>query len=329
MSDPGSRQAKLDRIVDLLLGDPAVFTPDEAATAAGLTVEQARPYWRAMGFADVGSVAAFTATDVHSLCTLVEWLGGGVLDEPTTIEIVRSMGQTASRLAEWQVDTLARVLAETDAPVDLDELADGLAAIMPGLESMLVHAWRRHLAAAIGRDLAFVAEEEDESGEPARATVGFADIAGFTRLTRVLGDEELARMVQAFETGAADVVASRGARLVKTLGDEVMFVARHSDDALAIADAMQDLPAPGPDPLTLRIGLATGHLVSRMGDFYGGTVNLASRLTAIARPGAILIDIATEEALADASPYSFRHLPPRPLRGLGLVRATSVSRRRG
>ena len=66
-----------------------------------------------------------------------------------------------------------------------------------------------------------------------------------------------------------------------------------------------------------------------MGDFYGGTVNLASRLTAIARPGAILIDIATEEALADASPYSFRHLPPRPLRGLGLVRATSVSRRRG
>ncbi|HSO05214.1 MAG TPA: adenylate/guanylate cyclase domain-containing protein, partial [Candidatus Limnocylindrales bacterium] len=135
---------------------------------------------------------------------------------------------------------------------------------MPGLESLLVHAWRRHLAAAIGRGLAFVPDDPDAVSEPTLATVGFADIAGFTRLARVMADEDLAQMVQAFESGAADIVAGHGGRLVKTLGDEVMFVAERADDAVAIATAMHRLTAPGAEALSLRIGLATGHLISRM-----------------------------------------------------------------
>jgi adenylate cyclase len=281
-----------------------------------------------MGFADVGAAPAFTSTDVESLCQLTSWVSSGTLDEATTIEVVRSMGQTASRLADWQVDTMARVLAESDAPVDLDAVGEGMARVMPGLESLLVHAWRRHLAAAIGRGLAFVADDPQASSDPTTATVGFADIAGFTRLARVMADEDLAAMVHAFESGAADIVASHGGRLVKTLGDEVMFVCASADDAVAVATQMHGLTAPGEETLSLRIGLATGHLISRMGDFYGGTVNLASRLTAIARPGSTLVDAATEAALADPAPYSLRHLTPRPLRGMGLVRATSVSRRR-
>ena len=324
----GESTPAVDRIVELVLRDPVVLTREEAAAAAGLTVDQARPYWRAMGFADVGARRAFTAMDVQSLRTLVEWADSGVLDEPTTVEIVRSLGQTASRLAQWQVDTMARVLAESDSPVDLDQVAEGLAGILPGLEEMLVHAWRRHLAAAIGRGLALVADQPEAPVEQAQATVGFADIAGFTRLARAMADAELARMVQAFEAGAADIVAAHGGRLVKTLGDEVMFVTDGPDDALAIAAAMHDLPSPGPEPLALRIGVATGPMVSRMGDFYGGTVNRASRLTAIARPGATLIDTTTEDALADPSHYVLRHLAPRPLRGMGLVRATSVTPRR-
>jgi adenylate cyclase len=325
---PDPRQQQIARIAEIVLGDPAVFTREEAAAAAGLTVEQARPYWRAMGFADVGTAPAFTSTDVESLCLLTGWVASGTLDEATTIEVVRSLGQTASRLADWQVDTMARVLAESQAPVDLSAVADGMAGVMPGLESLLVHAWRRHLAAVIGRGLAFVADDVEASSEPTLATVGFADIAGFTRLTRVMADEDLAQMVQAFESGAADIVAGRGGRLVKTLGDEVMFVCDRADDAAAIAVEMHGLSAPGAEALSLRIGLATGHLISRMGDFYGGTVNLASRLTAIARPGSTLLDAATEGALVDSDAYVLRHLAPRPLRGMGLVRATSLAVRR-
>ena len=324
---PDPRQRQIAQIAEIVLGDPAVFTREEAAAAAGLTVEQARPYWRAMGFADVGTAPAFTSTDVESLCLLTGWVSSGTLDEATTIEVVRSMGQTASRLADWQVDTMVRVLSEAESPVDLDAVGTGMAGVMPGLESLLVHAWRRHLAAAIGRGLAFVADDPEATSEPTLATVGFADIAGFTRLTRVMADEDIAQMVQAFESGAADIVASRGGRLVKTLGDEVMFVCVGADDAVAIAAEMHGLSAPGAEVLSLRIGLATGHLISRMGDFYGGTVNLASRLTAIARPGTTLVDPATEGALADPEAYVLRHLAPRPLRGMGLVRATSIAPR--
>ena len=324
----GSRERALDSIRAVALGDPPVFTREEVAAAAGMTLDQARPYWRAMGFADVGEARAFTAADAQALTLLAGWVDAGLLDEPTTMEVVRSLGQTTSRLADWQVHTLARVLSESESPVDLNEVAHEMAGILPGLETLLLHVWRRHLAAAVGAGLAFVGDEPQGPAGLGEATIGFADIAGFTRLTRVLRDDELAQMVQAFETGAADIVAAHGARLVKTLGDEVMFVAERADDALAIADELHELSVAGQEPLELRIGLATGRLVSQMGDFYGATVNRASRLTAIARRGSTLIDPATEHDLADRSRHVLRHLAPRPVRGMGLVRATSVSRRR-
>ncbi len=326
MTEPAG-QPGLDRITELVLGGPALFTRDEVVETVGVPLERVRPYWRAMGFADVGEARAFTERDVESLRLLAGWVDSGLLDEGTTLEVVRSLGQTASRLADWQAHTISRLLAESEPPIDLEAVADGMSDVLPGLESLLVHAWRRHLAAVVGRGLAFVTEDPESPAEPATATVGFADIAGFTRLARVLDEEDLAAMVQAFETGAADIVAGHGGRLVKTLGDEVMFVAASADDALAIAVDMHGMDTPGIAELSLRIGLASGRLISRMGDFYGGTVNLASRLTAIARPGGTLIDPATEETLVDREPYVLRHLRPRPLRGLGLVRATSVAPR--
>ncbi len=327
MTDRDARDRATRGLPELVLGAPAEFTREQAAAAAGITVEEARPYWRAMGFPDVGVARVFTARDVQALRQVVDWVSTGRLDEPTTLEIVRSMGQTASRLADWQVDTMARVLADAEDPIDLDAVVDGISEVLPGLDLLLVHAWRRHLAAVIGRGLSVV----DDAGDPveaASATVGFADIAGFTRLTRVMADEDLALLVASFETGAADIVAGHAARLVKTLGDEVMFVADAADAAVAIASDMHDMALPGDDPINLRIGLATGRLITRMGDIYGGTVNRASRLTAIARPGTTVLDSATEEALVDSSTYLLRHQPPRPLRGLGLVRATTVVRRR-
>lgn len=326
MTEPAGPQG-LDLITELVLGGPALFTREEVVDAVGAPIERVRPYWRAMGFADVGGARAFTERDVESLRLLLRWVDEELLDEGTTLEVVRSLGQTASRLADWQFHTLSRLLAESEPPIELVDVAEGFADVLPGLESLMVHAWRRHLASVVGRGLAFVVDGPDALVEPATATVGFADIAGFTRLARVLDEDALAAMVQAFETGAADLVAAHRGRLVKTLGDEVMFVAPRADDAVAIAVAMHAMVAPEMADMSLRIGLATGRLISRMGDFYGGTVNLASRLTAISRPGGTLIDPATEEALADREPYLLRHLRPRPLRGMGLVRATSVAPR--
>jgi adenylate cyclase len=327
MSAPDARERVAEELGELVLGAPAEFTREQAARAAGIPLEQARRYWRAMGFPDVGERAAFTRADVEALSLLVRWVDEGVLDEARTIEVVRSLGQTASRLADWQADTMVRILASATEPVDLDGVAEGLADVLPGLESLLVHAWRRHLAAVVGRALATI-DEPEAAGVALTGTVGFADIAGFTRLTRVLGEEELAGIVETFETGAADIVAAHGGRLVKTLGDEVMFVAPSADAGVAIAVELHELHGPDADPLRLRVGLATGRLVTLMGDYYGQTVNLASRLTAVARPGGTLVDPATDESLTDVSGLALRRVRPRALRGLGVVRTTSVSRRR-
>jgi adenylate cyclase len=276
-----------------------------------------------MAFPDMGSERAFTSQDVESLTLLSSWVATERMDRDTAVEIMRSLGQTASRLADWQVDTLLRVLAESDEELDMDELADAIDEILPGLEKLLIYSWRRHLASVMGRGLSGL---DDSEPDAAVGTVGFADIAGFTRLIRAMNDEDLAELVHTFETGAADIVSGAGARLVKTLGDEVMFVTADAPTAARVAFAIHELTSPGPEPLQVRIGMATGGLVSRMGDYYGRTVNRASRMTAIARPGVTLIDVPTEEALRDTQePYAIRHLTPRRLRGLGMTRVSSLA----
>lgn len=319
------RERALRRITEILLGGPVELTRERAAAEAGLSVEAARPYWRAMGFADVGEEAAFTHTDVEALRTLAHWVESGFLSTEQAVEVVRSLGQTTSRLADWQVGTLGATVAEGPDPVDLTEVTAIVEEVLPQLQALLVHAWRRHVAAVVERRLAVAVAQDEEAEAP--ATVGFADVAGFTRLARVLGEDELAGLVQAFETGAADVVATHGARLVKTLGDEVMFVAADPEAAVAVACALHELPLPGDVTLRLRIGLATGRLVSVMGDYYGDTVNRASRLTAVAKPGGTLVDPSTEAALT-GSAFEVRHRRPRALPGLGRVRASSVTRAR-
>ena len=318
------RPLDVQRITELLLGGQLELTREQAASEAGLTVEQARPYWRAMGFADVGDRVAFARSDVEALRTLAGLVDSGFLTPDQAVEVVRSLGQTTSRLADWQVGTLGAAVAEGARGADLDEVATTVETVLPQLQSLLVHAWRRHLAAVVERRLAVAVEEEQAPEVP--ATVGFADVAGFTRLARVLGEEELAGLVQSFETGAADLVASHGARLVKTLGDEVMFVAPEPAIAVAVACALHELEMPADVARKLRIGLATGRLVSVMGDYYGDTVNRASRLTAVAKPGGTLVDPATEEALAGSAEFVVRHRRPRTLPGMGRVRASSVVR---
>jgi adenylate cyclase len=323
-ADRADSEAALDRIIEVVLGAPAELTAEEVAALAGLTTEQARPYWRAMGFPDTED-RVFTRLDAQALKKLADWVRDGQLDEATTIEVMRGLGQTTSRLAGWQSEVAARVVAELPAPTGPDEVQQGLAGMMPGLEMLLVHSWRRHLAAVVGRGL--VAVDGPEATDDVPATVCFADVAGFTRLTRVLTDSELTSLVEGFETGAADLVAAHGGRLVKTLGDEVMFISPDPDAAVAIATGLHDVIGLISAEARLRIGVATGPVIPRMGDVYGSTVNRASRLTAIARPGSTLIDPQTEDALTDPKRYLLRHQRPRPLRGLGLVRATSVSRR--
>lgn len=322
----------IDQLQELILGAPRIHTRDEVASISGMPLEQARELWRAMGFADVGDARAFTDADLTAVLRMRGLVERGLIDKTTAVDVARSLGQTTARLADWQVDALGRRMARRgDVDLsdglqsdELDAIREETTELLPVLEQLLVYVWRRQLAAVIGRRVADV-DDRVVDGDLV-ATVAFADLVGFTRLSRQLEDAELAALVERFETSSADVVAATGARLVKTLGDEVLFVADGPAQAAETALRLHETHRRDPDVPQMRVGLATGDVVTRMGDVFGATVNLASRLTALARPGTTLVDAASAHLLDDDEAFHLRPLAPRPVRGVGLVRAFALTR---
>jgi adenylate cyclase len=147
----------------------------------------------------------------------------------------------------------------------------------------------------------------------------------FTRLSRSLSEEELAKLVSVFEANAADTVAFGGGRLIKTLGDEIMFAADSAPRAARIALDLMASMRRTPAVPELRIGVAYGHVVQRNGDVYGTTVNLASRLTVLAEPDTIVVDPDLADALAGDESFDLRPLGQRIIRGLGEVEPSVLS----
>ncbi len=315
-----------DELEAVVLGGAERYTRDEMADASRMTMAEVGRLWRAMGFPDVGDSRAFTDSDLSALLRVSALLERGMIDMDGIIEVARSMGQTTARLAEWQVETIGRrVLAEGQQGWQDDtvaELTGELSDLLPELELLLGYVWRRQLAATVGRYLDQPGGGDGDS--EVLATVGFADLVSFTRLSRQLDEADLASLVQTFESVSADIVHGESARLVKTLGDEVMFVADTPDHAARIAVTLHQTHSRVERMPQMRIGLATGTVLNRMGDVFGTTVNRASRMTAIARPGTTVVDSVTSEALHGASAYEVdyhtRALTPRPVRGLGIVR---------
>ena len=277
------------RIEQLILGAERRYTPFQAARIAGVPMELASRFWRAMGFADIGQAAALTEADVIALRRLAGLVESGLLNETMAVQVARSMGQTTARLAEWQIDSfLEELIARPESGMTRAEVTQSLVELLlPDLQEYLIYTWRRQLAAVTGR-VAQAADDEDLVQR--RLAVGFADLVGFTRLSKRLEDEELGELVEAFETTSADLVVAHGGRLIKTLGDEVLFVADEAATAAEIGLRLIETMANDDMMPALRVGLAFGSVTTRMGDVFGTTVNLASRLTSIAPQDCVLVD---------------------------------------
>lgn len=316
-------------------------------------MDLAARFWRAMGFADIGQVKALTEADVLALRRLAGLVEAGLLSEAMAIQVARSTGQTTARLADWQIDSFLEGLTEPqDSGLTRTEITYPLVELLlPELEEFLVYVWRRQLAAATGR---VVRAQDDAEMVDRRLAVGFADLVGFTRLTRRLEEEELGELVEAFETTCSDLVAAHGGRLIKTLGDEVLFAADDAGIAAEIGLRLIETMAHDETMPELRVGIAFGTVTTRMGDVFGTTVNLASRLTSIAPKDTVLVDQAfaeelgrigdapvseAEAAAAEKAAEEGTGTPPptyrfalqpmwqRPVRGLGVVEPWLLSRR--
>jgi adenylate cyclase len=312
-----------------ILGETPSLTSAALMDASGTSVAEASRLWRALGFADAGEEApAFTQADAEAMALVHHLVEGGHLDFDTAVRLTRAVGHTMARLADWQVSTLSRHVEKVERAGEGlgSRLATGLEyvrAIEPPFERLMVYAWRRHLAAAVGRVEALGASEEDL--HTSQVTVGFADIVSFTALTNRLDHDRIGDLVEIFESRCADVVAACHGRVIKSIGDAVLFVNEDPIRAYDTAEGIITVVGRDPRMPDVRIGLSTGMVVMRLGDVFGRPVNLASRLTAVARRNRIIVDQATADVLP-ADQFETRSLPERPVRGFGVVQPVAVRR---
>jgi adenylate cyclase len=333
----GELSAAADDVEARLLGQPGSMVSREVSARASVSTLSARKFWHALGFPNVDhDDAVFTEADLVALQTLAALVRDGVFDEATALGMTRAFARTTDRLAVWQVQLMAEAMGElpqhvrpgvvetgldlsrgTPDPATARAAASKLADIADDLEPLLVYAWRRHLSAAISRMITDAEPIQDQPG--VIRSVGFADLVSFTRLVRRLSERELARMVQRFEALASDIVTAHGGRVIKTVGDEILFVAIGAAPAAAIAlDLVQAMAEDDVLP-DVRVGMASGRVISRLGDVFGTTVNRASRLTAVARPRTVLVDDGIAGSLASTSGFEMSALRRRSLRGIGPV----------
>ena len=301
----------MDDLTGLLLGEQPSLTRQQVAELAGVPFEVAHGVWQAMGFADVeDGVPAFTRLDVEALRTASGLLELGVIDADTLLIMARAMGQGLSRLAEGQVDVLRGLTDGMTLDDAILAAASSANEVVPRLEELVLFVWRRQFAAAVLRSVAAARQ----TGMPLLA-VGFVDLVDFTRSTRTWDAAQLSRTLERFERDLSLRVGSVGGRVVKTLGDGVLFVTDDARSAAAVAlDTVEAHRADDELP-SVRAGVALGPILVRLGDVFGQPVNIASRLTDEARPDSLLVDDAVAHELADDPAFALRTLHRRSVRG--------------
>ncbi|MFE9859121.1 adenylate cyclase regulatory domain-containing protein [Streptomyces sp. NPDC005780] len=341
-SAPPSGDRLRQSVEEVLLGTGRVWTRRETAERSGVRPERTMRIWRALGFPTVDDDArVFTDADVDALRAGERLIDAGLITEESETMMVRALGHHLSRLAEWQVHTLWTWMNHSSGSPGVGELMGHAATLLPEIELLQQHVWRRHLAAYADR---LIAEAEEQPVSPPEGAaeagalrtadggdvrpraVGFTDMVGYTRMTRGLDSIELAGVLDRFESLTGDVVAEGRGRVVKTIGDEVLFVCESASAAADIGleltartDAESGLPQ-------VRTGLAHGAVLGRYGDVYGAAVNIAARLTAVARPDTVLVDTECATELAGMPAYELTTLRPVSVRGYSRLRPVLLRR---
>lgn len=279
--------------------EPSTLRRADIAAATGADPERTIRWWRAMGFPEVADdTVAFNELDLDLVMRVAELEDAGLVDDDDIARLARLLGASFQRIAEAQLAMVDEMLAKApDADPELLHrerlrklLDEDDPALMKLLERSVTYVWKRHMLAALGRRL-------DPRLDPALdghddtdvLAVGFADLSGFTKFSKGLTPAELTEVIDAFEAAAFEVVAPTHGRVVKLIGDEVMFVAPTLSEAVHIGLDLRDRLAEVHGMPTIHCGIAVGPTVGVGGDVFGSTVNLASRLTSIARRGTVVI----------------------------------------
>jgi adenylate cyclase len=328
-------RAVADDVLDLLVVDRMLvptehrLTQAQVAERTDIPIEVARRFWRALGFLDVGDDdPVFTEMDIEAVRLFQTMVAMELVDLDTAVQMARVIGSSMARIAEAEATpgTTPILVASGDSILDADQFARQAGTSIPAMARLLEYVWRRHLQAATRRSMMLRARGAERSS-PVLA-VGFADMVGFTMLSQHLGDDELANVVSRFEELAHDTVVGLGGRVVKMIGDEVMFVVPTAGDAAEIGISLAETYADDELLSDVRVALSVGPVLVQDGDFYGPVVNLASRLVGVANPGTVLVSDEFRTALADegAPGFATRALRTRSLKDIGRVQVWKLTR---
>jgi adenylate cyclase len=254
--------------------------------------------------------------DLEAAATARRFLEAGV-DEEQQLAVVRVLGHGLGQAAEaMRATVLNLVLEPGDSEAELARrYAERVDAFMPMVGPMLEQMVRLHLRHMVRTEAISAAERAEGALPGAReVTVCFADLVGFTRLGEKVAPDELGRVAQRLVELAGEHLRGE-VRLVKAIGDAAMLVSPEPSGLLDVAlDLVDAADAEGADFPQLRVGMASGAALSRAGDWYGRPVNLASRVTAIARPGSVLATREVREAAGDV--YRWSSAGARSLKGV-------------
>jgi adenylate cyclase len=295
------------------------------AERAGMPAQRTQRLWRALGFPDAADDdLVFTDADIHALGLLSSLIDAGFVDEGTEASIARAMAQSLARLADWQTDMLAEALTRDAVQPEVlapERAAESTRRLLPLLRAVQDYVWRRHLAANAERLLGAAG-----AGDRRELAVGFADLVGYTSRSQGMSARELGEMVEDFEATAAEVIARSHGRVVKTVGDGVLFTATSPVDAVEIGLELPRVWQAEHRP-PLRVGAAHGTVLTHLGDVYSPVVNLASRLTSIARPETLLVDRELARRVRAQPRYRVRPLRRVSVRGYEALQPWLVRRR--
>lgn len=270
-------------------GRPLTF--DEAVERSGMDPERLAALVRALGFPDPREVKRpFTEDEIDILVgmlpleQIVGWEG--------VLELARVVGTSMARIAEagsalfrLGFEVPKRSTGTTVADM-AKQNAEVVGLILPTAARLYEAVAARHVIANSYRAWSV---DESLAATTAELAVGFADIAGFS--ARVQGGDvsDVATVVRGFEQRSAEVIERGGGRLVKLIGDEVMFVADTAARGCDIACGLVEAFAADPVLPPVRVGLGFGPVVTMRGDYYGPVVNLAARLVAVADPSSAVV----------------------------------------
>jgi class 3 adenylate cyclase len=297
----GERRGRLFGLAGDVLqwSGPPTFTLQTAAEALGLPVEDVERAWALLGLTAAGrDVPTLSQADVDALSTWVAFKA--LVGEDGAAGLLRVLGAAMARLAEAEATMIRAGMPDIQMNHTHDELATAqayrtAAEFIPRIGALIDTVHRHHLTSA----RTYLEGVVQDSSASVICGVGFADLSSFTALTQTLTPAKLSDLLNEFGAIVADVVHADGGRVVKFIGDAVMWVSPTPERLVKVAVDLVDHPKAREAELQVRAGLAHGTVLAINGDYFGNPVNLAARLVAAAAPGQILAASALDDQLPD------------------------------